>query len=72
MKNDFNKFHAAIKLATLKRADIFRIKLDNEKYWNTEETIKSADTDNRSYIVTSNQGDFKRNKKHISFSGFEK
>lgn len=31
--------------------------------------MKSADTDNRLYIVTTNQRSFRR--KHISFSGFE-
>lgn len=61
----FNRRHAAQNLPVLTAGDKVRIKLDNEKRWEKEGTVVNGDTANRTYIVKTNNGTYRRNRVHL-------
>ncbi|MCG8079184.1 MAG: DDE-type integrase/transposase/recombinase [Candidatus Thiodiazotropha taylori] len=61
----FNKRHAARSLPALSQGDNVRIKLDHEKRWEKEGTVLSGNSDNRTYVVKTKNGTYRRNRVHL-------
>lgn len=60
--------HCAKLLPPLNPGDVVRVKLDHEKNWSTTADVKtkySSDVYPRSYVIITDQGEFRRNRKHL-------
>ena len=53
------------KLPTLERGDQVKLKIDEEKVWNTSATVVSNDLHDRSYIVQTPNGTLRRNRRDL-------
>ena len=61
----FDKRHGVNNLPPLERGDQVKIKIDEEKEWNTSATVVSNDLHDRSYIVQTPNGTLRRNRRHL-------
>ena len=61
----FYKRHGVNKLPTLERGDQVKLKIDEEKVWNTSATVVSNDLHDRSYIVQTPNGTLRRNRRDL-------
>ena len=61
----FDKRHGVNKLSPLERGDQVKIKIDEEKEWNTSATVVSNDLRDRSYIVQIPNGTLRRHRRHL-------
>lgn len=61
----FDRRHNASTLPTLSPGDPIRIKTDKQKTWKQSGTVTSADTDRRSYVFSTPDGDYVRNRRHL-------
>ena len=60
-----DKRHGVNKLPPLERRDQVKIKIEEEKVWNTSATVVSNDLHDRSYIVHIPNGTLRRNRRHL-------
>ena len=64
-KQNYDRRHGAKNLPNLQRGDDVLIKFDSENAWNHSGTIIAADPENRTYLVNTPTGVFRRNRKHL-------
>lgn len=63
----YNRRHGVRALAPLKPGDPVTIKIDSQKQWNDQGTIKSLASTPRSYMIDTPKGEFRRNRRHLSY-----
>uniref|UniRef100_A0A8C1MGR5 Gypsy retrotransposon integrase-like protein 1 n=1 Tax=Cyprinus carpio TaxID=7962 RepID=A0A8C1MGR5_CYPCA len=63
----YDKRHGCRPLPELKPGDPVTVKTDNEKGWNKTATVVCKHTTPRSYIIRTENGDLRRNRKHLRF-----
>ena len=61
----YDNRHGVRNLKSLEPNQPVRVKLDNEKGWTKEGYVVQSDPSNRSYQVETDQGTFRRNRKHL-------
>lgn len=61
----FDRRHSASALPLLSPGNQVRIKTDKQKAWNQSGTVTSSDADRRSYLVSTPEGDYVRNRRHL-------
>lgn len=61
----FDRRHNTSSLPLLGPGDPVRLKTDKQKTWNQMGTVADADHDRRSYLVSTPEGEYVRNRKHL-------
>lgn len=61
----FDRRYNTSSLPTLSPGDPIRIKTDKQKTWKQSGTVTNADADRRSYVVSTPDGDYVRNRRHL-------
>ena len=63
---DFNRRHGTKDLPPLRAGDTVRLKFDNEKHWTKTGTVLEPHISPRSFLVSSGEGVYRRNRKHLA------
>ncbi|KAK7088509.1 hypothetical protein V1264_022420 [Littorina saxatilis] len=64
-KQQYDRRHGVVPLAPLKPGDPVLMKTDGEHTWDMKGTVVATDPVNRTYLVNSPSGVFRRNRKHL-------
>ena len=65
MKLSYDKHNKVKTLPELHPGEGVLLKTDKEKLWQTSGTVKDCDYENRSYVVDTPRGNYRRNRRHI-------
>ena len=70
-KSCYDRKHSVSPLPELQTGDTVRIKTDKDKLWLTHGTIRQADPKSRSYTVETPKGSYRRNRRHLQYTGHD-